>query len=92
METAGFADVVLDGEVHRFGEEDRDGDWCGVVEISFEASLRGDGEVILHRRYVQVEKSAEKTVAGVVRALSVALSRVLDDLKRDLAEGIGETE
>jgi ABC-type uncharacterized transport system auxiliary subunit len=92
LETSGFADVVLDGEIHLFEEEDRGEDWYGVVETSFEAARRVDGEVLLHRRYHVAEKSADKTVAGVVRALSVALERVLDELKADLAERLAKEE
>ena len=84
LEGAGFADLLVAGEVHRLGEEDRGADWYAVVELTVEVSRSTDGTVLFHRRYREEEPCADRTVREVVRALNRGTSRILAGLRGDL--------
>jgi len=96
VDGAAAADYVMDGEVHRFGEEDRADGWYAVVEVTFEILTiepRGrtsEVAVKLHRRIRGEERCATQTPAAVVEALGRALARVDEELKTALVEALAE--
>jgi ABC-type uncharacterized transport system auxiliary subunit len=78
MESAGFADLLLGGQVHRFEEEDRGPDWFAVVELTLEVSRSEDGEVVYHERFFEEERCEGRSVREVVRAMNRAMTRVVE--------------
>jgi len=95
LDDSGYADATVVGEVSRFGEEDRDGRWFAVVEVTFDVVSRGEArgtqilnDVLLSRRYRAEEPCSKNEVPEVVRALGRALSRVLADFRADLVAAV----
>ncbi|MEN8151872.1 MAG: ABC-type transport auxiliary lipoprotein family protein [Planctomycetota bacterium] len=91
LEDAGYAGVLIMGEVVRFDEEDRDGGWIAVAEIDFDVVRRcvtADERdcVVLSRTYRCEEPVAEKSVPEIVRALSRATESILAELGEDIGE------
>jgi len=89
LESAGFAGLLLDGEVHRFEEEDREDGWYAVVEVTIELS-RAAGGAVYHRRFRADERCESRTVREVVRALGRGLGRILAELRADLEGALVE--
>jgi ABC-type uncharacterized transport system auxiliary subunit len=97
LDDSGYADATVVGEVSRFGEEDRDGRWYAVVEVTFDLVSRAEArgtqvlsEVLMSRRYHAEEPCTKNEVPEVVRALSRALSRVLAEFRGDLVAALTE--
>jgi ABC-type uncharacterized transport system auxiliary subunit len=87
FENEPLADVVVNAEIHEFGEVDHEDGWYGVVDVTFEASRTRDGSLVWHSRIRHEEKAAKRTVAETVRALGRALGRASEELKAGITAG-----
>jgi ABC-type uncharacterized transport system auxiliary subunit len=87
FENEALADIVVNAEIHEFGEVDGPDGWYGLVDITFEASRLDDGSLVWRGRARHREKAAKKNVLETVRALGRALGRASDELMKGLAEG-----
>ncbi len=85
----GVADLAVGAEVLRFQERDRADGWYAEVELSVEALRVRDGAVLYHRRLAAEERCDSATVRDVVVALSRALGRLFEEVRRDLAAAAG---
>ena len=88
LENESLADVIVNAQVHEFGEVDARGGWYGVVDVTFAVNRMRDGEVIWQKRVRLEEKANERTVVETVRALGRALGRASDELKAGILAGV----
>ncbi len=82
-----LADLVVNAEIHEFGEVDRPDGWYGVVDITFEAVRARDASLVWRSRVRVEEQAAQRTVLETVRALGRALGRATEELKAGIIAG-----
>ena len=76
-----LADMVVNAEIHEFGEVDHPDGWYGVVDITCEVVRTRDASLVWRSRVRIEEKAAQRTVLETVRALGRALGRATEELK-----------
>ncbi len=82
-------DYRLDGHLSRFGEQDREDGWFGVVELT--AVLRdGEGRELWRRTYASVIQAEMRNPLGVAAAVAKALLEVSEAVASDVDQAVAE--